>query len=78
MRKILAAGLFVVFALSFVVGVMTSTSQARPKIPCTYRCINQDWYLCCLCNPPTLIETCEFVQYMCEYPIYDPGINPCD
>jgi hypothetical protein len=78
MRKIIILGLLMAFVFSFTVGVLNTSTQAKPPIPCTYKCINQDWYFCCIC-PGTFWETCEFLQYDCAtQPIYDPGVNPCD
>ncbi len=72
MRKLIVCGLVVAFAFSFAAGAMVSPVEAKPPIPCEYRCINQDWYLCCLYGmPPLMYEVCTFVQYGCELPIID-------
>lgn len=72
MKKMIGIGLIAIFAFSFFMGVMIDTTQARPgplPTPCTYRCINQDWYLCCLYwygIDPNPVEVCTFEHYMCE------------
>lgn len=65
MRKTVGIGLVLVFALSFAFGALVTPADAKPPIPCEYRCINQDWYLCCLYP---IGEICTFVSYVCEYP----------
>ncbi len=72
MRKIVGLSFVILFAFSFMSGAMIDTTEARPGIPCTYRCINQDWHFCCMYmifGVPT--EICEFHQYECTLPIYD-------
>ncbi|MEZ5360685.1 MAG: hypothetical protein R3F48_17865 [Candidatus Zixiibacteriota bacterium] len=72
MRKIIGLGLIALFALSFFAGAMIDQAQAKNPIPCTYRCINQDWHKCCIYmieGVPT--EICVWHQYECTFPIYD-------
>ncbi len=72
MKKLIGIGFIAIFALSVFLGVMSDVTEARPvppPTPCTYRCINQDWYLCCLYwFGPTSdpVEICTFEHYMCE------------
>ncbi len=63
MKKFLTITLFSVFAFSFVAGILATTVKAKPPTACEYRCVEQDWYLCCL--TPTG-EVCTFIHYTCE------------
>jgi hypothetical protein len=63
MRKITALALVLVFAFSFVLGAMISSTQARPPIPCTWKCIDGDTYFCCLY--PKIGEVCKLDHYGC-------------
>ena len=47
MKKILTLSLVLIFAFSFAAGIFVTPAQAKHPIPCEYRCINHDWYLCC-------------------------------
>jgi hypothetical protein len=64
-KKIVMISLIGIFTLYFIAGIMATTTYARLPIPCTYKCINHDWYFCCIC-PGTTWETCGFLQYDCE------------
>ena len=65
MKKILTIALFSVFAFSFVAGILATPVKAKnTKIPCEYRCINHDWYLCCI-YPAPVGEVCTFYQMGC-------------
>jgi hypothetical protein len=63
MRKILALGFLVVFALSIMIGAMITPAQAKPPIPCTWKCINGDTYFCCLY--PKIGEVCKWDHAGC-------------
>ena len=45
MKRLLIAVLVVVFAVSFTVGILVSTAQAKP--PCFATCLNGTYWVCC-------------------------------
>ena len=66
MRKKMTIALMVIFLISFMIGVFVTTASAKPPTPCTYKCINQDTYLCCLYwRGGEIVEECYFDHYGC-------------
>ncbi len=64
MRKLIISVMVLAFVFSFAVGAMVSSVDAKPPIPCEYRCIAADWYLCCM-YPAPVGEVCYFQHYCC-------------
>jgi hypothetical protein len=65
MRKLISLAVVTVFALSFVLGSVLTTAEARPPIPATYKCINHDMYFCILVGANPLTECCEWYEDGC-------------
>ena len=67
MKKTTAIMLVLLFAASVMVGaVLSQQAQAKPPIPCTTKCINQDTYLCCIVDFNPITEVCTFQHTLCD------------
>ncbi|UCD95592.1 MAG: hypothetical protein JSU69_05950 [Candidatus Zixiibacteriota bacterium] len=65
MRKAVGVVLLVIFAASFAVGALVSTSHAGPPPGCEFKCMGGDTYLCCVAPRPPYEMRCYFVHYGC-------------
>lgn len=67
MKRTTVAMMVVLFAASMMVGALVSPQvEAKPPIPCTYKCINQDTYFCCLVAFNPVTEVCTFQEILCD------------